>query len=95
MVLGVWEAAFPWSPYLLYGGSALAREPHRIAFFLNDLAAEFHGLWNRGNEQPGLRFLLPEDPQTTAARMLLVRAVRQVVASGLAIIGVTPAEEMR
>jgi arginyl-tRNA synthetase len=75
--------------------AALAREPHRIAFFLNDLAAEFHGLWNRGNEQPGLRFLLPEDPQTTAARMLLVRAVRQVVASGLAIIGVTPAEEMR
>ena len=70
-------------------------EPHRIAFALYDLASEFHGLWNRGNDDPGLRFVLPDDAELTMARLALVQAVCDVIASGLAILGVTPAEEMR
>jgi arginyl-tRNA synthetase len=69
-------------------------EPHRIAFFLGDLAASFHGLWNRGNEQPDLRFLRPDRPGLTRARLALISAVQTVLASGLELIGVTPVEEL-
>ena len=74
--------------------AAEAHEPHRVAFYLHDLASEFHVLWNRGNEDPGLRFLIAEDPALSAARLALVQGVLTVVASGLGIIGVEPVEEM-
>ena len=76
-------------------GAALAREPHRIAFFLYDLAADFHMLWNRGNEDAALRFLQDSRPAETLARLALVSAVAVVLRSGLAVAGVTPVEEMR
>jgi arginyl-tRNA synthetase len=69
-------------------------EPHRVAFFLGDLAASFHGLWNRGNEQPDLRFLRPDQPELTRARLALISAVQSILASGLELIGVTPVEEL-
>ncbi len=75
--------------------AALAHEPHRIAFYLHDLAAAFHGLWNRGNEDLSLRFIIGEDAALTVARLALLEAARTVIASGLAILGVEPAEEMR
>jgi arginyl-tRNA synthetase len=75
--------------------AALAREPHRIAFFLYDLAADFHMLWNRGKDDSTLRFLQPEQPAETRARLALVAATAIVIRSGLAVIGVTPVEEMR
>ena len=65
-----------------------------IAFYLNDLAAQFHGLWNKGNDDPGLRFIQPDDVPLSQARLALIRAVALVIASGLAILGVTPVEEM-
>ena len=76
-------------------GAALAREPHRIAFFLYDLAADFHMLWNRGREDAALRFLQAEHKVATLARVALVEATAMVIRSGLAVIGVTPVEEMR
>lgn len=75
--------------------AALAHEPHRIAFFLHDLASAFHALWNKGNEDPGLRFIIAGEPELTAARLALIEAVRVVIASGLAVMGVEPVEEMR
>jgi arginyl-tRNA synthetase len=75
--------------------AAEAHEPHRVAFYLNDLAAEFHALWNRGNDAAHLRFLLPQDPALTRARLALLQAVAFVIASGLAVFRVTPVEEMR
>ncbi|HXV25239.1 MAG TPA: arginine--tRNA ligase [Alphaproteobacteria bacterium] len=74
---------------------AEAHEPHRLAFFLYDVAAAFHGLWNRGKDEAALRFLIADDAALSAARLALVRAVALVVASGLGIFGVTPLEEMR
>ena len=79
----------------LLEGAAEAYEPHRVAFYLYDLASSFHGLWTKGKEQAQLRFLLEEEPALTSARLALVRAVKQVIASGLEIIGVEPLEEMR
>jgi arginyl-tRNA synthetase len=76
-------------------GAALAREPHRIAFFLYDLAADFHMLWNRGREDTALRFLQPERPAETLGRLALVAATAVVIRSGLAVMGVSPVEEMR
>jgi arginyl-tRNA synthetase len=76
-------------------GAALAREPHRIAFFLYDLAADFHMLWNRGRDDSTLRFIQDAAPQQTLARLALVEAVACVIRSGLAVLGVTPVEEMR
>jgi arginyl-tRNA synthetase len=76
-------------------GAALAREPHRIAFFLYDLAADFHMLWNRGREDTTLRFLQPERPEETLGRLALVAATAVVIRSGLAVMGVSPVEEMR
>ncbi len=75
--------------------AAEAHEPHRIAFYLHDLAAAFHGLWNRGKEDPALRFIVAEDRALTRARLALLRAVAQVIAAGLGIFGVEPVEEMR
>jgi arginyl-tRNA synthetase len=75
--------------------AAEAHEPHRVAFYLLDLAAGFHGLWNKGKEDASLRFLLAEDRALTTARLALVQAVAIVIASGLAIFGVEPVEEMR
>lgn len=75
--------------------AASAHEPHRIAFYLYDLAAAFHGHWNRGKDEPALRFVVEGDPETTRARLALVQAVGFVIKSGLSIFGVTPVEEMR
>ncbi len=75
--------------------AAEAREPHRIAFFLYDLAADFHMLWNRGRDAATLRFLQPDRPVETRARVALVAAVATVIRSGLQVMGVTPVEEMR
>ena len=75
--------------------AAEAREPHRIAFYLYDLAADFHMLWNRGRDAATLRFLQPERPGETRARVALVAAVATVIRSGLQVMGVIPVEEMR
>ena len=75
--------------------AAEAHEPHRIAFYLYDVAAAFHALWNRGKEESALRFLLADDPALTAARLAMVRAMALTIASGLGIFGVEPVEEMR
>ncbi len=79
----------------LLEAAAEAGEPHRVAFYLYDLAAAFHSLWSRGKEEPALRFVIPEDRRLTLARLSLVRAVGIVIASGLRLIGVEPVEEMR
>ncbi|MBT5239198.1 MAG: arginine--tRNA ligase [Rhodospirillaceae bacterium] len=75
--------------------AALAHEPHRIAFYLYDLAAQLHALWNRGNEDAEMRFLLPDQPDRSMARLALVRSVAVVIASGLDVFGVEPVKEMR
>jgi arginyl-tRNA synthetase len=75
--------------------AAAAREPHRIAFFLQDLAADFHVLWNKGDADTTLRFIQADDPVATRARMALVAATAVVLRSGLAVMGVQPVEEMR
>ena len=76
-------------------GAALSHEPHRIAFYLYDLAAEFHALWNRGNDDPERRFLIENNPQLSRARLELALGVGQIIRSGLALMGVVAAEEMR
>ena len=75
--------------------AARTQEPHRIAAYLSELAAEFHGLWNRGNDIPALRFVQEGDPATTSAKLALARATGVAISAGLAILGVTPVEEMR
>ena len=79
----------------LLDSAALAREPHRIAFFLEEVAAAFHSLWNRGKDQPDLRFVNPEDRYSTLARLALVKGVMIVLAGGLALLGVAAPDEMR
>jgi len=74
--------------------AAEAHEPHRIAFFLYDLAADFHMLYNRGNDAATLRFILPDRPAESAARLALVEAAAIVIRSGLQVMGVTPLEEL-
>ena len=76
-------------------GAALSREPHRIAFFLYDLASDFHMLWNRGREDTTLRFIQEDRREDTLARLALVAATAATIRSGLATMGVTPVEEMR
>ncbi|CAA7616987.1 arginine--tRNA ligase [Magnetospirillum sp. SS-4] len=75
--------------------AAETHEPHRIAFYLYDLAAGFHGLWNKGKDESRLRFLIEDDRELSLARLALLKAVTNVIASGLAIFGVRPVEEMR
>jgi arginyl-tRNA synthetase len=79
----------------LVESAAEAHEPHRVAFYLYDLAAAFHGLWNKGKDEASLRFLIPGDRDVTVARLAMVRALTFVIASGLGIFGVKPVEEMR
>ncbi len=75
--------------------AAVAHEPHRIAFYLYDLASEFHALWTRGRDLPYLRFIINNDAEITKARLALVEGVVSVLASGLAILGVHAPDEMR
>jgi arginyl-tRNA synthetase len=75
--------------------AAVAHEPHRIAFYLYDLASEFHALWTRGRDLPYLRFIINNDAEITKARLALVQGVVSVLASGLAILGVHAPDEMR
>ncbi|MGH6855410.1 MAG: arginine--tRNA ligase [Aestuariivirga sp.] len=78
----------------LLEAAAMAHEPHRIAFYLFDLAAEFHALWNKGKESPQLRFIVKDDSGTTITRLAFLRIIRYVLANGLRILGVRPADEM-
>jgi arginyl-tRNA synthetase len=75
--------------------AALAREPHRLAFYLHDLASEFHAFWNRGKDAPQLRFINDADRQLTEARIALVRGVELALSAGLRILGVSAPREMR
>jgi arginyl-tRNA synthetase len=79
----------------LVEAAAMAHEPHRIAFYLYDLASDFHAQWNRGTDLPHLRFIIQNDPQMTMARLALVQGVVTVLASGLNMLGVGAPEEMR
>ena len=74
--------------------AAAAREPHRIAFYLYDLAAAFHALWNVGNDRPDRRFVLADDPAVTAARLFLADGIGQIIRNGLSIMGVEAVSEM-
>ena len=73
----------------------MAHEPHRIAFYLYELAAQFHALWNRGNDDPARRFLVENNPQISRARLELALGIGQIIRSGLALMGVAATEEMR
>lgn len=75
--------------------AARGNEPHRVAFYLYELASDLHALWNRGNDEPSLRFVQEGDLATTAAKIAMLRAVGVVIGCGLAILGVKPVEEMR
>jgi arginyl-tRNA synthetase len=79
----------------LIEAAAIAHEPHRIAFYLYDLASDFHAQWNRGNDASYLRFIIQNDPEMTMARLALVEGVVTVLASGLKLLGVEAPEEMR
>ncbi|MCT4656131.1 MAG: arginine--tRNA ligase [Cohaesibacter sp.] len=76
-------------------GAAETQEPHRVAFYLYDLAGYFHSVWNKGKEMPQLRFINAKDEKLTQARLALVQAVADVLASGLGLLGVNAPEEMR
>jgi len=78
----------------LIEASAIAKEPHRIAFYLNDLASAFHSLWTQGKENPSLRFMIEDDPELTRVRVALVSALQMVIASGLDLLGIEPLQEM-
>jgi arginyl-tRNA synthetase len=78
----------------LVESAAEAHEPHRIAFYLQEVAAQFHVLWNKGKDEATLRFILASEPDLTRARLALVRGVAIVIASGLAVFGVEPVQEM-
>ncbi|KUL96588.1 arginyl-tRNA synthetase [Bosea sp. WAO] len=84
-------AAYP----RMIDAAASSHEPHRVAFFVHELASAFHSLWNKGKDSPQLRFVNQTDRKSTAARLAFVHAVRSVLASGLAVVGVTAPEEMR
>ena len=75
-------------------GAAETQEPHRIAFYLYELAGSFHSVWNKGKEMPQLRFINAKDEKLTQARLALVQAVASVLASGLGLLGVTAPDEM-
>lgn len=79
----------------LVESAALAYEPHRVAYYLHEVASELHGLWTLGNDDSSLRFVQEHDIELSAARLALARAVATVIASGLAVLGVKPVEEMR
>jgi arginyl-tRNA synthetase len=79
----------------LVEAAAAAHEPHRVAFYLYELASEFHAQWARGNDSPHLRFIIQNDPETTLARLALVQGIVTILASGLALLGVEAPDEMR
>lgn len=91
--LGVIKTMAAWPR--LVESAAEAHEPHRVAFYLFELASDFHGLWNKGRDDTSLRFILSEDSEVTKARLALVQGLAFVIASGLNVLGVTPAEELR
>ena len=74
--------------------AALSHEPHRISFYLYELASDFHSLWNKGKESPQLRFIVKDQVDMTNTRLAFLRTIRYVLANGLRILGVTPVEEM-
>lgn len=78
----------------LVESAAVHHETHRIAFYLHDLASDFHALWNRGKEDGSLRFLIDDEPELSRARLAMLVAVRRVVANGLRLMGVTPVAEL-
>jgi len=78
----------------LVNAAAEAQEPHRVAFYLQELAAGFHGLWTKGKTEPGLRFVIAEDQEVTKARMALIWGFKSVIASGLQVFGVEPVTEL-
>ena len=78
----------------LVEAAAAAREPHRIAFYLYDLAAAFHAYWNLGNDKPEKRFIVAQDGKLTGARLYLASQIGQLVRNGLSILGVEAVEEM-
>jgi arginyl-tRNA synthetase len=78
----------------LLEAAAAAHEPHRISFYLYEIASEFHALWNKGKEAPQLRFILEGETELTKARLALLKAIRYCLANGMAILGVTPSVEM-
>jgi arginyl-tRNA synthetase len=79
----------------LVEAAAASHEPHRIAFYLYELASEFHALYTKGNYSPHLRFIIQNDSELTLARLALVQGVVTVLASGLAVLGVGAPDEMR
>jgi arginyl-tRNA synthetase len=79
----------------LVEAAAQHHEPHRIAFYLYELAAEFHSWWNRGQEDPSLRMIRGDDPGLSSARLALARTVQVVISAGLGILGVAPINEMK
>ena len=83
-------ASFP----RLIEAAAQAREPHRVAFYLYDLAAAFHGWWNMGNDDPARRVIIADAPELTSARLFLSACLGQVIRNGLALMGVAALEEM-
>lgn len=83
-----------WYPEMI-AGAARAGEPHRLAFYLHEVASTFHGHWSKGNDSPYLRFIQPMSRDVTLARLVLVDAVARVIASGLGILGVSAPDEMR
>ncbi len=74
--------------------AAMSREPHRVAFYLNDLAAAFHAFWNMGNDRPEMRIIMVNDPAMTSARLFLAKYLGQVIKNGLALMGVSAADKM-
>jgi arginyl-tRNA synthetase len=78
----------------LVESAALSHEPHRVAFYLYDLASEFHALWNKGNAEPSLRFFQEDDHAASRGKLALIRSVAIVISNGLGILGVTPADKM-
>ncbi len=74
--------------------AAASREPHRVAFYLNDLAAAFHAFWNMGNDRPEMRIIMVNDPAMTSARLFLAKYLGQVIKNGLALMGVSAADKM-
>ncbi|MCY1550104.1 Arginine--tRNA ligase [compost metagenome] len=74
--------------------AAIAHEPHRIAFYVHELAAALHGFWAKGKDDAQLRFVNTDDPKLTLARLALVDAVRQIIVNALAILGVSAPEEL-
>jgi arginyl-tRNA synthetase len=83
-------AAFP----RVIEAAAMAHEPHRISFYLYDLASDFHSLWNKGKELPQLRFILQDQDNVSLTRLAFLRVIRYCLANGLRILGVKPASEM-